>query len=257
LHLGWELAISQSNRVILEGGGESRELEPGTLFAVPPGVAHSVHADEPFTFCALRLPSALVSSALADMELPEGVSLVSSSAAAEVWRWLCEQLFVAASPQVHTAAIVGALRSIGADIKASGNVVGQTPEAVSRMRNYLIENYKEKVSARDLAEKVELSQYHAARLFRRYVGMSPHEFQIVLRVEQAKRLLASGALVTEAATATGFSDQSHLHRYFRRYVHVTPGDYRRWTPGERTNVQAELSLVVGQQSSDVCDPEEE
>ena len=30
-----------------------------------------------------------------------------------------------------------------------------------------------------------------------------------------------------AAAATGFVDQSHLHRLFRRSLGVTPGEYRR------------------------------
>ncbi|MDJ0742612.1 MAG: helix-turn-helix domain-containing protein [Xenococcaceae cyanobacterium MO_167.B27] len=33
--------------------------------------------------------------------------------------------------------------------------------------------------------------------------------------------------IADVAAETGFSDQSHLHRYFKRIVGVTPGQYVR------------------------------
>lgn len=37
----------------------------------------------------------------------------------------------------------------------------------------------------------------------------------------------AGQPIAEAAAATGFADQSHLHRHFQRSLGVTPGEYRR------------------------------
>ncbi len=47
------------------------------------------------------------------------------------------------------------------------------------------------------------------------------------RVERARGLLEDGCSISEAAVATGFADQSHLHRYFIRYTGKTPGDVSR------------------------------
>jgi AraC-like DNA-binding protein len=43
----------------------------------------------------------------------------------------------------------------------------------------------------------------------------------------ARRLLEAGRTIAETAAATGFADQSHLHRHLRRGLGVTPLDYQR------------------------------
>lgn len=40
-------------------------------------------------------------------------------------------------------------------------------------------------------------------------------------------LALAGRTVAEAAAATGFADQSHLHRHFQRGLGVTPAQYQR------------------------------
>jgi AraC-like DNA-binding protein len=67
------------------------------------------------------------------------------------------------------------------------------------------------------------------RSFKRNIGMTPHAYQVQLRVDRARRMLAHGADVADAAAAAGFCDQSHLHRHFTRTVGVTPGVYQRAT----------------------------
>ena len=48
-----------------------------------------------------------------------------------------------------------------------------------------------------------------------------------VRVGHARRLLAAGSSIGDAAVASGFADQSHLHRQFRHRLGFTPGRYRR------------------------------
>ncbi|MBA3415782.1 MAG: helix-turn-helix transcriptional regulator, partial [Chloroflexia bacterium] len=67
---------------------------------------------------------------------------------------------------------------------------------------------------------------YLCRSFTAAVGMPPHRYQIQRRVELAKRLLVTGASISQASRATGFADQSHLGRHFRRLSGVSPGRYR-------------------------------
>jgi AraC-like DNA-binding protein len=65
-------------------------------------------------------------------------------------------------------------------------------------------------------------------------GLPPHALQLAQRVRAARRLLEAGEPIAETAVATGFADQSHLHRHFRRSLGVTPGQYqRRFTTPDR------------------------
>jgi AraC family transcriptional regulator len=79
-----------------------------------------------------------------------------------------------------------------------------------------------------LAGSVGLSPYHFSRAFKQSTGLPPHRYQIMMRVERAKDLLADSALpLSDVAAAIGYDDQGQLARLFRREVGVTPTQYRR------------------------------
>ncbi len=65
------------------------------------------------------------------------------------------------------------------------------------------------------------------RRFCRLVGLTPHAYRIVARLNAARRLLASDVAPAEAAADAGFADQSHLGRAFRSHFGTTPNAYRR------------------------------
>jgi AraC-like DNA-binding protein len=96
---------------------------------------------------------------------------------------------------------------------------------VQRAMDYLQAYSGRNVTLGELAEVAGLSPYHLARTFRRQTGLSPHRYQIVVRVRRAKSLLAQGMGITDAALEAGFFDQAHLARHFARIVGVPPGQY--------------------------------
>jgi AraC-like DNA-binding protein len=78
----------------------------------------------------------------------------------------------------------------------------------------------------------DLSERQLYRSFTALTGVPPHRYQLNLRIEHAKRLLAKGSTVTTAAATTGFADQSHLNRHFKRLLGLPPGRYgARWRDG--------------------------
>jgi AraC family transcriptional regulator len=79
-----------------------------------------------------------------------------------------------------------------------------------------------------LAQHSGFSAYHFARLFRRTLGESPHQYVLRQRVERARALLQRPDLsLAEVALAAGFAHQSHLTQQFKRHLGVTPSVYRR------------------------------
>jgi AraC-like DNA-binding protein len=66
-----------------------------------------------------------------------------------------------------------------------------------------------------------------AKFLLRQVGVTPNGYLTLLRIEQAKSLLAQGHALVEVASKTGFYDQSHFARYFRTYTGVTPRGYQK------------------------------
>jgi AraC-like DNA-binding protein len=77
-----------------------------------------------------------------------------------------------------------------------------------------------------VASAAGCSRFAAYRAFRSQYGLSPSEYQRQLRLRAARRALAGGVAVADAAAACGFADQAHLTRWFRRCYGITPGAYR-------------------------------
>jgi AraC-like DNA-binding protein len=78
----------------------------------------------------------------------------------------------------------------------------------------------------ELAAAAGIGKFRLIRLFRQRTGLPPHALQVAHRIRRARRLLEAGDPIAEVAAATGFSDQSHLHRHFQRSLGLTPGAYR-------------------------------
>jgi AraC-like DNA-binding protein len=92
---------------------------------------------------------------------------------------------------------------------------------------YLADRPERNVSLDELAAAAGIGKFRLIRLFRERTGLPPHALQVAHRVRKARRLLEAGQAIADIAAATGFADQSHLHRHFQRHLGVTPGEYRR------------------------------
>lgn len=77
-----------------------------------------------------------------------------------------------------------------------------------------------------LAQIAGMSRYQLIRTFRASTGMTPHAYQLNLRVNQARSRLHTGTPMADLAYHLGFADQSHFQRVFKAHAGVTPGIYK-------------------------------
>jgi AraC-like DNA-binding protein len=91
--------------------------------------------------------------------------------------------------------------------------------------SYLRENFHKQISLQELAAVVEMNPFVLIRQFQKEVGLSPHEYLQIHRVNQAKRHIRLGERLADVAQICGFSDQSHLTRQFKRRTGLTPGNF--------------------------------
>ncbi|WP_158501552.1 AraC family transcriptional regulator [Vitiosangium sp. GDMCC 1.1324] len=97
--------------------------------------------------------------------------------------------------------------------------------AVRRALDYLEAHPGENVTLEELARVAGLSVFHLVRVFRRERGLTPHAWQLQVRIRRARELLVRGMPPGQVAAELGFTDQSHLTREFKRRIGVTPGRY--------------------------------
>ncbi|MBD2533623.1 helix-turn-helix transcriptional regulator [Nostoc flagelliforme FACHB-838] len=92
---------------------------------------------------------------------------------------------------------------------------------------YIHTHLDQELSLAEIAGVVNISPTYFANLFKRATGISPHQYVVRQRVEQAKLLLLKTDLaIADIALQMGFSNQSHLTRHFKRLLGVTPKQVR-------------------------------
>jgi AraC family transcriptional regulator len=104
---------------------------------------------------------------------------------------------------------------------------GLSRSTLNRVLEYTNANLADNLDLSVLANVAGVNLYHFARAFKQSTGVSPHQYVLRRRIEQAKELLAhSQTSIIEASARTGFVDQSHFSKVFRRIVGVSPSEYR-------------------------------
>lgn len=101
-----------------------------------------------------------------------------------------------------------------------------TYQQVARAIEHLTANYQKQPSLSELAEQVNLSEFHFQRLFTEWAGVSPKKFGQYLTLEHAKTRLRNGAPLADAAYDAGLSGTGRLHDLFVSIEGVTPGQFK-------------------------------
>jgi AraC-like DNA-binding protein len=216
--------------------GSTRASAAGMLMAFNPDDPHDGHAaaHDGFTYAMLHLGTDLVADILADAHggrssLPLFTEpVVDDGPLAGRLRSLNALLLDGATRLEAQELVTGAVLAM---VERHASQPVEVPwssarGAPSRARDLLHDCFAADLSADDLARAVGLSRFQLYRQFRDRYGVPPSAYQRQLRLREARRRLAAGAGIAEAAIAAGFADQSHLTRWFRRTYGITPRVYQ-------------------------------
>jgi AraC family transcriptional regulator len=98
---------------------------------------------------------------------------------------------------------------------------------LKRVLEFINENLDQDIKLTNLATEVGISQYYFCRLFKQSMGITPYQYLLQQRIEQAKKLLKKDdLLIADIALICGFNGQSHFTYQFRKLTGVTPKTYR-------------------------------
>lgn len=98
---------------------------------------------------------------------------------------------------------------------------------VKNALNYIENNYTQKLTLCDVAEKTYVSQWHLSKLLNRHVGQSFSDILNHVRIDHAKELLKDPSLrIGDISEAVGFLDLAHFSRVFKKQEGVSANEYR-------------------------------
>ena len=97
---------------------------------------------------------------------------------------------------------------------------------------YMEENFSEKFTLTDLADKMYVSQWHLSKLLNKHTKKSFNELLNDIRIKNAKQLLSDPSLrVGDVAEKVGFIDIAHFSRVFKKCTGMSANEYRNKTFG--------------------------
>lgn len=102
------------------------------------------------------------------------------------------------------------------------------PDYIKEMTREIDKNFKSDLSLSYFEEFTHRSRYHILKEFKKYIGVTIHEYIITARISYAKELLKYSELaVSEIAYETGMNNVTHFINLFKTREGTTPLAYRK------------------------------
>jgi AraC family transcriptional regulator len=218
-------------------GKRSRERRgAGDIAIIPAGITHSCSWDTPAQFMVLAVEPTLLKQVGQDWVNPDQIELLPQFMSQP--DSFIQSIFVTLKREaeiggmgsyllvdsLRTALAVHLLRNYcKTRPKLSSYTNGLPASKLTLVKDYINDHLHQGLKLDEIAAIAQISPYHFLRLFKQSMGLTPHQYIMQCRLNQAKHLLLHSNLsIAEIATRTGFCDQSHLTRYFKRTIGATP-----------------------------------
>lgn len=102
------------------------------------------------------------------------------------------------------------------------------PQAVAQATCLMRERFGEALSLAEVARKVGLSREGLSRLFHGSLGITFSTYLNEIRLEEARRLLASSPqAIADIAQSCGFQSPSQFNRRFKAAAGLSPSQFRK------------------------------
>lgn len=236
-HEAYSFGVTEEGAQAFRCRGWSHTSAAGMVMAFNPDEPHDGRAADAlgFTYRIVHIGPELLGDVLSDAEAQRpGLPLFPDPV-------VRDPVLAAALRRLHTALLGGSGRLRGDEALraavlamvrggarsslAPGPAPSDAARLAGRAREVLRERWSEDIDPAALAPG--RSRYAVYRAFQATYGMPPSDYQRQLRLRAARRLIAEGVPIADAAARTGFADQSHLTRWFARCYGITPGTYAR------------------------------
>lgn len=204
------------------------EIRPGSILSTEPGECNLMKKiTHPGSFKILQLNPGLIENSLKVLSYNGIPHVPSFNYFAPVQYFLMEQLFekiekgtTRLEVQSYITCIIENHFSYFMEnrLKLTNDYC---KEKIRKVKDYIVAHCFEDISIDSLSIESGLSKFHLIRTFKKYYGITPHKYHLVVCMKKAQRLLEKGEIVKPLC----FTDQSHFIKKFREIVGFTPFQY--------------------------------
>ena len=236
-HEEYSLGIVDEGQAVFTHPGGAQAVRPGTVVLIEPGVWHACNPDQ-VTHWSYRMLYIQADWLHAQLGLPMGTRLrfatrtVTRAETCHTAHQLCQALLSPLTPPQENWAVglCQLLLHAGLAPDAAQPPRGEAPNApiaaaVLQLHTDMQAAPDQLPGVQTLADGCGMTASRFIRHFKAATGVTPGAYRMNLRLNGARRLLAQGMSLANAAQAMGFADQAHLQRAFKSHHALTPGRY--------------------------------
>jgi transcriptional regulator GlxA family with amidase domain len=130
--------------------------------------------------------------------------------------------------QISGQFLHGGIRAAADDQRRMLLGMGVTNAVVQKAVSFMEAAIEDPVPLAELTRRTGVSQRQLERLCKRYLGATPAQYYVQLRLERARRMLRQTDMsVAEVAIACGFVSLSHFAKVYRRHYGLSPREDRK------------------------------
>jgi AraC family transcriptional regulator len=224
----------------LDNKQETERRQLGDIAIIPAGISHRCNWNTTVQFGILAIEPTLLQQVGQDWINPDRIELRPQFMSKR--DDLIQSIFATLSAELatggigsnllvdslKTALVIHLLRNYcTTSPRLSSYADGLSDAKLILIKDYINTHLDLDLKLTELSSIAQISTYHFLRLFKKSVGMTPHQYILQQRIERAKYLLKSSNLdISEIAFMVGFCDSSHLTRCFKNSLGKTPSQWR-------------------------------
>lgn len=220
---------------------KSVQAHPGIFFLQSHGGVNAPRWFEPFETVAIALDPSFIAQSFRDSIVPERIRLQERRAEFDgIVARFARQFEDELTNGTYSGALYGESLALAFSLyllERHSENAQPLPRPRGKLSSlqlrdvieYTHVNLSRSLSLTELAEHLNFSTFHFARLFKNSLGLSPHQYVLQNRVERAKKLISVSASpnLSNIALQVGFYDQAHFGKAFKRVVGVSPKAFSR------------------------------
>lgn len=237
-HLTLQLGTPKTVELKVNGKFSRQQMVPGNICITPIHHLHAIRWQNEMEVLSMTLEPSFVMKALQE-SVPDQVELVMHRSQSDP---LVREILLALKVDLEAGCPAGRLygeamgTALAVHLLKTYTTLQSTPfqsehglpqHKLTQVLEYIQAYLDQDIPLADLAALTGMSQYHFCRLFKRSLGVTPHQYVMKQRIERSKQLLKQKDLaIADIALMCGFKTQSHLTTLFRKSTGTTPKNFR-------------------------------
>ncbi len=112
-------------------------------------------------------------------------------------------------------------------LQTQNNAQDKLTQLSLALQRFLKDHYQDKITSKTLSDHFEQRGTYLVKVLRQTVGLSPAEYLMQYRMEEASRqLLDTDLSIADIALEVGFQNIYYFSTSFKKYTGVSPSKYR-------------------------------